>query len=446
MADSSAAISTATPVPFWQRIPKFFRFPFYGSVAWVLLALAAASMAIPLLPVPAPVDLLLGEVLIWLTALRHAFGIMEKTSRGFLSPAQYPIAEQADPARVNLPWKLLAIFIIWGMIAGFVQAISSFLGILVRIFMTVAMPATVMTLSMTNSVGETVNPLRWVAVMRGVGKPYIALFVFLAVLSSGGGYVLPIVAPVVPKTLAIPVFNLVFLYFNLVMFVMMGYALYQYHGELDLHIEVQPEDQAEAAKPRAAPADPVADMIAAMVTDGNVGGALDVAYEDQRRNPESIVAQERFHQLLLLAGRRDRALDHGRRYLTLLVRTNRLDLGIALLKRLRELDPAFQPERTEDILPLARTAAKSRDPALAFSLINGFDKRFPGHRDIPAVYLFSAQVLCDSYRKDDLARAILTGMLKKYPDHPLAAEAGGLLKALETLAAKAAPAGAGAAG
>lgn len=443
-----ASTSTASPapsgskttlVPFWQRIPKFFQFPFHPSILLVLGGLSAASLLIPLLPVPSPVDLALGEGMIWLAALRHAFQIMEKTSQGYLSPDQYPFGEP-DPERVNLPWKLLAVLFVWGMMVGLVTALSRTLGSVAGWLFSFAMPAVVMTLSATNSMAAAVNPARCLSTMRGVGKPYIALFVFLGALSSGGEYVLPLVAPLVPEALLFPLFNFVFLYFNMVMFVMMGYALYQFHADLDVDIEVSHFQQTETVGGARRVADPVGDVIAEMIAAGDMQGALDVAYEEQRTNPDKLPAQERYHQMLVMAGKRDRALSHGQHYLVTLMRMSRHDQALGLFKRLRELDEKFQPEATEHILMLARAAVKARDPALALNLVRAFDKRFPGHRDIPAVYLLSAQILSDSYRKDDLAQAVLAGMLKKYPDHALAEEASTLLKVLQTLAAKSAPA------
>jgi TolA-binding protein len=67
--------------------------------------------------------------------------------------------------------------------------------------------------------------------------------------------------------------------------------------------------------------------------------------------------------------------------------------------------------------------------------VRGFDKRFPGHVDIPAVYLFSAGVASERLRKDDLARSLLKEILRRYPGHELAGEAARYLEVIDRLAA-----------
>jgi hypothetical protein len=64
-------------------------------------------------------------------------------------------------------------------------------------------------------------------------------------------------------------------------------------------------------------------------------------------------------------------------------------------------------------------------------LIKGFDKRFPRHPEIPAVYLFAARVVGEDLHQEESARKILTVLVQRYPDHGLTGEARSLLRALE---------------
>jgi hypothetical protein len=244
--------------------------------------------------------------------------------------------------------------------------------------------------------------------------------------------------------LAFPLLNFAFLYFNLIAFNMMGYALYQYHRDLGIAVKVGFAEQDERSvrqgarngKP-AARADPVGEAVAAKVAAGDLEGALDAAYEQQRLEPENIAAQERYHKLLLLADKKPRALEHGQRHLATLLRMNRDDQGFDFFQRLRALDGEFRPEQPGHLLRLAEQAYRRRDPELALALIRGFDNQNPRHPDIPGVYMLAARILSEHYRKDDMAGAILRGLRQKYPQHPLAAEAEVFQRALERLAARA---------
>ena len=412
--------------PFWQRLPRFFLFPLQPGMLLVLVALALASLLAPVIPVPRPLDLLLTEGLIWLAALRHAFTVMERTSSGLLTSAEQAQA-LPQPERVNLPWKLLGIVFAWGILLGAFEKVSPGLVLVGNLFFTVAFPASVMALSATNSLLRAANPLLWLSVMSQVGKAYWALFVFLLLLSSGAGIVIPILRPLLGGWLTLPLLNLVFMYFNLVMFNMMGYVLYQYHRELG--VEVVVDFAATAARRGDATKDPVADAVAAKVAVGDLEGALDAAYEQQRTESDNIAVQERYQKLLLLAGKQERALDHGQRYLATLLRLGKDDLAFELFRRLRDLDTAFAPE-PHQVLPLAQAAFRRRESAVALDLVRGFDRRHPRHADVPPIYLLSARLLSEQLRKDEPARVLLRTLCRKYPDHPLAAEAAIYLKVL----------------
>ena len=424
----------AQVTPFWNRLPRFFLFPLQLEMLFVIVPLALASLLARLLPVPTPLDYVLGEGLIWLAAFRHAFDVMERTSQGLLT-AEAQAGHETDRERRNLPWKMFGVFLAWGLIIGGVATLSRALGIAANILFTLSFPASVMALSVTNSFSQAIDPVLWASIMRRIGKAYLVLFIFLLLLSGGFAAALPLLAPFLRGWLALPLVNFVFLYFNLIMFNMMGYVLYQYHQVLGLEVKV---DFARAEGRKAVPAkpDPVADQVAAKIAQGDTAGALEIAYEQQRMEPENLAAQDRYHKLLLATGNKERALEHGGRYLSTLLRLGRDDGAFDLLKRLRALDEAFQPEKPDQVLRLAETAYRRRESALALSLVRGFDKRHPRHPDVPGIYLLSARVLCEHYHKDDLAGAILRAMRQKYPDHPLAAEAEAYLKVIDNLRVK----------
>ena len=95
---------------------------------------------------------------------------------------------------------------------------------------------------------------------------------------------------------------------------------------------------------------------------------------------------------------------------------------------------AFAPEQPAQLLRLAEAARRRREYAPALALVKGFDKRFPRHPEIPAVYLFAASVLSENLRQDASARQILGVLLARYPEHPVAGEAQQLATVIDKLA------------
>ena len=121
-------------------------------------------------------------------------------------------------------------------------------------------------------------------------------------------------APFLKGWLALPIINFTFLYFLLIMFALMGYVLYQFHWTLGVAV-----DQAHIDAQTPVASDPVGDEIARLVANSAIQGALDLAHEEQRTAPENVALRERYHRLLVMTGKNDRVLEHGRRYLTLLL-------------------------------------------------------------------------------------------------------------------------------
>jgi outer membrane protein assembly factor BamD (BamD/ComL family) len=106
-----------------------------------------------------------------------------------------------------------------------------------------------------------------------------------------------------------------------------------------------------------------------------------------------------------------------------------------LYRSMQERNAAYEPEQPGQLLGLAEAARRRREFPQALALLKGFDKRFPRHAEIPAVYLFAARVLCENLRQDAAARQILTVLRERYPEHPASAEAQQLLAVLDKLLA-----------
>ncbi|MBI3371974.1 MAG: hypothetical protein HY017_09495 [Betaproteobacteria bacterium] len=422
--------SDAGITPFWQRIPKFFLFPFHSGPLLYTAALSAASLLAIILPG------FLVELGIALAALRYAFRILEQTSLGYLTPDQHEL--DAKPERVNLPYKLLGILIGWTFIVAFIAGVSPMLGIAASFFVTLAMPASVMSLSVSNSFFAGVNPASWLNIMRTVGKPYFALWVFLFLLVGGAPTVLPLIMPLLGHWLQLPVVNFAFIYFTLVMFNMMGYCLYQYHHMLGLGVKVEFDRANDGSAPAAKtgkPVDTIGEEIAAKIAAGDLKGALDAACEQQRGAPDDVVVQERYYKLLQLGDNPERSLSQARELISLLLRKERGERALQVFKTCRETKADFMPENPAEIFKLAQAARRARDHTLALALVRDFDKRNPRHPDVPAVLLMSAQILSENLKKDDIAADVLKAMLQKFPEHPLRAEAAAHLQVLERMAA-----------
>lgn len=449
--------------PFWRRIPRFFLFPAHPAPLWRVLALAALA-AFPFAMVNAGLFIplvALVSLVAWVALFRYAYVVLEQTSLGHLSPADYPL--EAGAGGNYRPYKQLAVFLLLGMAVGLVAALlGEAPGLVAYGVVILAMPASIMVVAIEDSVGSALNPGKLAHVMFSIGWPYLVLCFFLMMLSSGQGVLsqwlleqgfssMQALAQAGedadPEEIRAAVasfqarlkwvmllLNIVAMYFTLIMFNMMGYVLYQFHDALGLDVRVEFDQQADGAPRRAAPpADPVVARIGQLVAEGKVLEAAEVAYEDQRNNPHSIPAHDRYHRVLMQTDRKERTLTHGKKFISLLLRQEQPRRALEILNDGLRLDAEFRPAEGHEVLPLAREAMAARQPELALKILRRFDKHFPGNRDIPHVYLLSAKVLCEHFRQDEQARQILRGVMQKYAGHPASAEAQSYLELIDRL-------------
>ena len=215
----------------------------------------------------------------------------------------------------------------------------------------------------------------------------------------------------------------------LVRFHIMGVAVNLHHAELGVvdETEATERDLSPEEKMKAADAE-LEEKFKAEIARGNLKGAEELAYEAMRSDPHSIRRNALYHQALMAQPDKAKAMAHAQRYLTLLMKTGNMADAVRLFKRCRAADPDFQPPQPQDILPLAQAARGMGDTQAAVDLVRGFDKRYAGNADIPAVYLFSAKLMFEDLRNADMAMKILAHLVAKYPGHSVAAEAGKMLK------------------
>lgn len=420
--------------PFWRRIPRFFLFPLHPGVILRVTLLSC----LPVLAFGAPGAFLLLPLLagLWLAStmmgLRHAYLVLEQTSLGRLSPDQYPPSPESGPYKA---YKQLAVLLLMAIAVSLCGWLAGAPGlVLSSALAALALPASIMSISVTDSVTESLNPARLLHIVSRIGWPYLALCFFLFSLIGGSEVLLQWVSARWPPPLIVFAAQFVCLYFTYIMYNMMGYVLYQYHRQIGLAVSVDFAQSTESANRSPGHGhDDVTEQLGRMVAAGKVDAALEHAYEDQRANPYNLTSHERYHRMLQLAGDTERLLVHGRRYLTQLVRQEQVAQALELYERCVRADAQFQPEEGHEAMMLATGAHGAGRDDLVLALLRRFDRRHPGHRDIPNAYMLSAEVLCERYREDARARQILQILLTRYPTHELAERARRYLNTLDKL-------------
>jgi tetratricopeptide (TPR) repeat protein len=306
---------------------------------------------------------------------------------------------------------------------------------LVAILFAVPLPAATAVLALEDSLIKALNPFHTLAFVRAMGAGYfillgffVAIFVVrFAISALGRG---------LPPVLSFPLEGLAIAYLTIVLYAMLGYVIYQYHGELGLDVAVDFDAHKEKlAEAGGTVLDPLEKKIRAFLAEGKIDKAIDQVRDEMRYNRFDIALNRRLHELYVTKGNNTQTLAHGPQYLDALMREQKYDEALALLSKMEAMDPAFAPEDGDVILPLALAAYKKKDFQKALALVKGFDRRYPKHQHIPDVYLLGAKLSSEFLRNDKQSAAILKALLSRHPDAECVEEAKTYLAVLEKLLA-----------
>ncbi|THF66255.1 hypothetical protein E6C76_05265 [Pseudothauera nasutitermitis] len=433
MTDQTPAIP-----PYWTRLGSFFLYPLsleslLACCAFGLLAGLASILFIP-------ANLVMGGVLLVAT-LRYGYKVLERTARGHLDDSR--ILFDSVHGGKYLPYKQFVVIAVGLTLCAYAASVAgAHLALVLLVSFALLLPANTMLLAVTNDLGESMSPPRLWELIHGIGMPYLGLCACLLLLSSGSGALLGLLAPLVPDALLGAVSGFLGGYFTIVMFRLMGYALYQYHEELGLAVDVGFERQAAALTP-SDPARQRAEQSVRLLKEGRYGEAIAQARAEVDAQPGDLAANLRLHRLLLaVPGQTQAMLAHARGWLPSLTRPGHEHYAIETLEAIWQHQEDYQPDQPRLILPLASAMLAAHRGDGTARLIRNFDQRFPGHADTPAIYLLGARLLIEHKRDEAQARRVLAAVRQHYPGSPAAAEAArldGLLDRLAAAASAAAP-------
>lgn len=422
----------AGPTPFWLRLNSFFAFPFQREPLLYALLLSSCGLLMGVcLMWRMPLGILLVAIGYLLAASRYAFKVMALASQGLLRAEDYP--RHNDPDWKPLPWKLFALLLVQALVLGFVARRSAGLYVLLNLLISLALPAAIMVLVQSLSFRQAINPFMQLATIQAIGVSYLLLCLFLFLLSMGAPMVLGMLLPALGMWVALPMLFLVLSYFTWVMAALMGYVMYQHHDALGIDLLPGGGEDAPATGPAALSPEKLAERmddaeVGQRVADGDLQGAVALARERVREQPESLPAHRRYHKALLLSDQTATLADHARRMIALLMARGERAEALRVWVACRGRSPDFVLEDASQTLVLAQAAWKGADARTALELLKGFDRRHRGHATLPDAYELIVRVLVQGLGRDETARAVLKALQERYPDSPQTREAEWVLR------------------
>jgi hypothetical protein len=419
------AAPAASPdiVPFWNRLPRIMMYPL-GSSALMVIGLFALAELVYMLPFVGFFTFFALNAAMF----RYCFECLRSTADGYLEAPDI-----GSSATGNLGWKFIGLIVI--LIILELTAASMFggmIGLLLAVFLCISMPAAAMTLAMEESVVETLNPLKWVTLMMGVGWSYLALMGLCLVILFSGLYAASAVTHGLPLPVALVTMGAILNYVLVMTFHLMGYMLYQFHENLGF----VPESISMAAPDlRADPARESLDEIGALVRDGKLEEATERARGLLRGQGGNPAVHAQYRKLLRAADNKTALLEHGRERIVYLIDNDDERGAVELLRECQAIDPKFSPESPTQVTKLAYMAERQNQPKAALPLVEDFEQRFPKSQYIGQACLLAAEVLHEHMGKDDEACAILRRLKAAIPDDPLMPDIDARLQSIERMIA-----------
>lgn len=422
MSAQSPAVPVAI-VPFWDRLPSVMLYPAHAS-AMATIVLLALGRLVFLLPF---VGIFIALALV-AAMYRYGFECLRSTADGYLQP---PDVGSSSGSRIG--WKFIGLILILIIVAAIVMAkLGPGPGLILLLFFGIALPGAIMTLAMEESLVAALNPLKWVAIMTGVGWPYLAVVGLCLVISLSEAYATQAVHGLLPLPVALVVIGIISNYALVMTFHLMGYLLYQYHEELGFVPEA-----AQLVRP-AARADPTQESlgeVSALVRDGKLEEATERTRALLRGHGASPAVHAQYRKLLRAADNKAGLLEHGRDSIGNLIDREDDRAAVELLCECQAIDPEFAPATALQVTKLAHMASRQNQPQAALLLVKDFHERFPNSQYVAANYLLAAELLHEHVGKDEEACALLVYLKQTVPNDPLMAEIDAKLQAIERMIA-----------
>ena len=405
--------------PFWKRLPRFFLYPFFIRPLLLMLGLSAVAA---LLTGPGIISLL-ALVAIWGVAFKYAYAILQSTASGNLTAPKLDaqtLYENFAPVA-----KQVGIYVAIFFMAGIMFAkLGMAGGILFIILTTVFLPAMIILLVTTESLIQAINPVMFISLAVRIGWGYLLMYFFYSILGGAPALLGRHAIQYLPPELHLFLFTLVQIYYTFISYHLMGYVILQYHQDIGYQVDFDDfkDGETEAERAMVAADDPNSRLLSRvnqLIKDGNHEGAIaEIENERGQQGIADPLLSERYFTLLRMTGVKEKLLVHGSSHLDLLVHGNKKTEAMNVYNRCLSADCGFSPA-ADALFKLGgwlNETGKSKEAIGAFSKLT---KTYPQDPLVPKSYFRAAQIFNDRLLNPERAKKILTGLVKKYPEHDI---------------------------
>ncbi|RDE25075.1 hypothetical protein DV711_05805 [Motiliproteus coralliicola] len=369
--------------PFWRRLQQSFRYPMNKSTMLLIIGVSVLSTIL------ASYGSLI-TFLLWVgvsgVMIKYSFLCLQNTANGLLVA---PGTGDAFQGGVHLIINILGIFLV---MSGAIYAAGIYLGpgiaSTLSVIFTIGLPAVLINYAISERFTEAINPLSMLQLIFAIGLPYGLLLGFILIMSGSVGIISGVIGDKF-SILSAALQSVVFYYYMVVVFHMMGYIIFQNQQELGFSAR---ENYGVEREVRSAKALLLA-RIDIQVKEGLYQEALDSFRLALKEYPNDKDCIFNCFEFLYSTGNRSDLVKFAPRYFNFLLSAGRQDQLYPGYKKLLQLDQNYQPASAELRHHLARACQQSGNPRLAVKLLAGLHRDFPEYEALAEAYRLLAQCL-----------------------------------------------------
>ena len=416
--------------PFWNRLPKFFVYPFH--LQPILLMVGIAMVELFVLQY-GPLGTII-RIVLWGTLFNYSFSALKSTARGDLVPPRVGI--QTISKDYHQVFKQLGIyFVIFFTFSRLASTVGLLPALLFLVLALLFVPAMVIVLVTTNSLFQALNPLMFIRLAMRIGRGYLLMYFFLFLLGLAPAVLGRYLVTVLPLSLSYLLLGMAKSYYTIISYHLMGYVILQYHEAIGYEVDYETFRDPELERRNTQnknKENPILKQVNVLVTEGKLDEAIDlIKQQTQASGILDLQLSERYYNLLKIKKRTDDQLEHGIAHLDLLTQHNEKTKACQVYAWCISHDSNFlaSPVTLFKIGEWLNEKGKSK---AALGAYNRLIKSYPDNELVPESYFCTARIFSDTLMEPEKARKILSGLISKYPNNEIIPEARLYLSTLQT--------------
>jgi tetratricopeptide (TPR) repeat protein len=405
--------------PFWKRMHRFFLYPLSMRPLVLMLVL---SIITALVVRPGIIGLV-AQIIIWGITFKYAYAILQNTAGGNLISPE--LNAQTLFENVNPVAKQVGIYVAIFLAGAFVFThLGMLAGSLFVVAATLFLPAMIILLVTTESLIQAINPMMFVTLAFRIGWGYLLMYFFCSLLGSAPALLGQHVIQYLPPFLRLLLFTLIKIYYTFISYHLMGYVILQYHEDIGYRVDFddfkdEETESLQAEQDADTPEARLLRRVNQLIKDGDHEGASAlIENETAQASIADPLLSERYYTLLKITGATEKMAAHGSNHLEHLVQAGKKDASVEVYRECLAAQPDFAPGAAT-LFKVGCWLNESGDDKAAIGAFNRLTKAHPQDPLVPKSYFRAAQIFNDRLMNPDKAKAILKGLIRKFPDHDI---------------------------